>query len=52
LASRFRSHSGEEWVGEIYNKKTYACFIRKKGTILMHSIHPWHPYITCFNNHA
>jgi hypothetical protein len=27
LASRFRSHSGEKWFGEIHNKETYACFI-------------------------
>jgi hypothetical protein len=26
LASHFRSHSGEKWFGEIYNKETYACF--------------------------
>jgi hypothetical protein len=26
LASRFWSHSGEKWFGEIYNKETYASF--------------------------
>jgi hypothetical protein len=52
LASHFRSHSGEEWIGENYNNETYAGFKIKKETTLMHSIHPWQPYITCSNNHA
>jgi hypothetical protein len=38
--------------GEIHNKELMHASNRKKGTILMHNIHPWQPYITCSNNHA